>query len=177
MQRSWILGIILCAIHLAIVILGASGGLPHRKQGAWVQGLHWYAMMSGANSQYGFYAPSVGNNSRTRFDLQDESGQTWSDSFEAAKCAEARLRLEGADFPFMNGEAQQSPELRERLVKSWAAPMFTRHPDAVALTVCVESYDVPSMSDYRAGMRPNWNLIYQAHVQRDIAAERERTTP
>lgn len=177
MQRSWTLGVSLCAIHLAVVILGASGYLPHRDRGTWVPGLHRYAMMSGANSQYGFYAPSVGNYSRTRFELRDESGRTWSDTFETAKFSEARLRLGGADFPFLNGEAQQSPQLRERMVKSWAATMFTRHPDAVALTVFVESYDVPSMADYRGGRRPNWNLIYQAHVRRDATADRERVAP
>jgi hypothetical protein len=177
MHRKWILGISVCAIHLMIVILGASGFLPHRNHGTWVPSLHWYAMMSGANAQYGFYAPSVGNYSRTRFELHDESGRTWSDNFETAKLSEARLRLGGADFPLMNGEAQKSRELRERMVKSWAAAMFARHPNAVALTVFVESYDVPSMADYRAGMRPNWNLIYQADVKRDATVERERMTP
>ena len=177
MRRLWILCVSLSAVHLAIVVWGATGYLPRQREGPWGSSLHSYAMMSGADAQYGFYAPNVGTYWRTRFDLRDEPGRTWSDSFDTARSREARLRLEGADLPFMNGDAEKSPELRHHVEKSMAAAMFNRHPSAVSVTVFVEVFDVPSMADCRAGKRPRWNLIYEANVQRNASGDRERNVP
>jgi hypothetical protein len=76
------------------------------------------------------------------------------------------------DVAFANGEAEKSPESRMRLVKSWAAVMFTRHPNASSLTVVVEVYDVPTMAEYRAGSRPAWRIIYRAQLQRGASPAR-----
>lgn len=169
---------LLAAAHLVIVICGACQWLPERRAGPLAQMFRWYATMSGANSQYGFYAPEVGDHCRARFLLHDEADSTWCDSFEQMNSPEARLRLVGtAEAAFANGAAQESPARRERLVKSWAAAMFTRHPGAASLTVVVEVYDVPTRADYQAGSRPSWKVAYQAQVRRDAAVAQERIEP
>ncbi|MEX0611428.1 MAG: hypothetical protein WD738_23175 [Pirellulales bacterium] len=157
----------LAAGHLVVVVCGACCCLPDRSLGPAAQILRWYATMSGAGSNYGFFAPQVGAPHRVRFSLQDGQGSTSWDVFDEANNAEARLRLTGiVDYAFMAGTAAESPDWRKHLVRSWAAAMFTRHPTAVSLTAVVEAYDVPIMADYRAGSRPSWEVVYRAQVQR-----------
>jgi hypothetical protein len=164
----------LAAAHLVVVVCGAAQRLPNRSQTPPARLLQWYATMSGAGSQYGFYAPEVGNECRARFLVQDDQGTEEWDDFEQTRNPEARLRLGLTVLhAFANGEAAQDAERRQRLVKSWAAAMFTRHPRAVSVTVVVETYDVPPMSGYRTGLRPNWNVVYQAQVQRNSPAPEE----
>jgi hypothetical protein len=166
----------LAAGHLVTVIGGACDCLPDRSLGPAAEIFQWYATMSGADSNYGFFAPQVGALHRARFLLQDDEGSTWSDVFDQSNSPEARLRLTGiVDSAFMSGEADESPEWRKVIVRSWAATMLTRHPTAVSLTVIVEAYDVPSMADYRAGSRPSWQVVYQAQVQRHSPAVQART--
>ena len=165
------LWVVLAAGHLVVVVCGACCCLPDTSLGPVAQTVRWYATMSGANSNYGFFAPQVGAPHRAKFSLHDDQGSTWSDVFDQTNSPEARLRLTGiVDSTFMSGEAVESPEWRKHLVRSWAATMFTRHPTAMSLTVLVEAYDVPTMADYRAGSRPSWQVVYRAQVQRHSPA-------
>jgi hypothetical protein len=168
---------LLGAAHLIVVVCGASGCLPERKSGPLAHLLRWYARLSGADSEYGFYAPDVGAESRARFILQDENGSTWTDALNQATSPEARLRLVSIVDPFTGGAAQELPAWRRQLVKSWAARMFSRHPRAVSLTLIVENYAVPTMAQIRAGQRPSWMAVYQARIQRESANAEERTEP
>lgn len=169
---------LLGAAHLIVVVCGAGGCLPERSNAPLAHLLRSYARLSGADSEYGFFAPEVGAEQRARFLLQDEDGATWSDAIDQANSPEARLRLLNiVEHPFMSGAAQELPAWRQQLVKSWAAALFSRHPRAVSLTVVVEAYDVPTMAEYRAGQAPSWKLVYEARVLRDWAAAQERTKP
>jgi hypothetical protein len=168
----------LSALHLAAVICGACYLPPERSRTPAAQMFRWYATMSGADTSYGFFAPNVGDLHRARFLLRDEKGQTWWDSFDVTKSPEARLRLTGiVDCAFLTGEAMESPEWRNRLVRSWSATMLNRHPSAASLTAVVEVYDVPTMAKYRAGSRPNWQGVYQAELQRRASVGQERVEP
>ena len=159
---------LLGAGHLVVVICGAAYLLPEQSTSGIGKTVEWYGRMSGADSQYGFFAPEVTALYRSRFILQDERGATWSDSLEQAKSPEVALRLEGVvERAFSNGAAEESAERRERLVKSWAAVMFTRHLRAVSLLVAVEVFDVPTMAEYRGGDRPEWKALYTARVERE----------
>ena len=164
-RTLWLLS---AAAHLAIVLCGACYCLPDYDQGSAAGLIRWYGTTSGAGSSYGFFAPEVGVPHRARFVLRDEQGGTWSDSFDRASTNEARLRLTGIVVTsFMSGDAYKSAQWREKLVKSWAATMFTRHSRAVELTVVVEAYDVPNMAAYRTGSRPGWQTVYEARLRRD----------
>jgi hypothetical protein len=91
---------------------------------------------------------------------------------DQANSPEVRLRLMSIiDYPFTSGAAAELPAWRQQLVKSWAATMFSRHPRAVSLTVMVEAYDIPTMAQFRAGLRPRWIVVYEAQVCRaaDVA--------
>jgi hypothetical protein len=169
---------LLAAAHLVVVVCGANGCLPGRTGAPLAYLLRWYAQLSGADSQYGFFAPEVGSEQRARFLLQDDEGCAWSETIDQAHSPEARLRLINiVESPFMSGTAAELPEWRQELVKSWAATMFSRHPRAVSLTIVVEAYDVPTMAEFRAGQAPSWKVVYEARVQRGSRAANERTEP
>jgi hypothetical protein len=173
--RRYVL-LLLAIWHLSIVICGAAYGIPDWHGGPPARILRWYATISGAGSSYGFFAPAVGAPHRARFLLKDDQGLVWSDGFERAGNPEARLRLTGiVEAAFMTRAAQESPPWRQRLVESWSATMFSRHPEAVSLTVTVEAYYVPDMAEYRSGARPRWITVYRAQVQRRSPAEEEET--
>jgi hypothetical protein len=159
--------LLIAAGHLVAVVCGASCCLPDWNSGPSAQIVQWYATMSGAGSNYGFFAPVVGARHRARFMLINDKGSTWWDVFDHARSFEARLRLTGiVENAFMSGDADESPEWRKRLVESWAATMFTRHPSAESLAVVVEFYDTPTIVEYRAGTRPCWRTSYRGQVRR-----------
>lgn len=167
-------GLLLVISHLGVVIWGATGRLPRRDRGPAARFLVGYARMTRADSYYGFFAPTVGAPHRARFILNDDQGKTWQDTLERNSKSEARLRLTGiVDRAFMVGTAQELPEWRRRLLQSWGATMFSRHPSAVSFHIVVEARDIPTMEEFRAGSRPAWILVYQAEVHRQAATDPE----
>ena len=164
-RRSiWLL---IAAGHVAMLICGATRLLQDQDTGAAAQLVRWYGTMSGADSNYGFFAPAVGSKHRARFLLANAEGDTWEEALDQTGSGETRLRLSGiVEEPFMSGQAEDHPEWRRRLVTSLAATMFSRHPNAVSLKMEVEAYDIPPIASYRAGERPKWVKLYQAEFQR-----------
>ncbi|WP_433935238.1 hypothetical protein AB3662_11100 [Sorangium cellulosum] len=57
---------------------------------------------------------------------------------------------------------EQDPAARRSLIASWVAKVFAKHPEAESVAVRLESYDLPSMAEYRAGKQPRWYVEYQA---------------
>lgn len=168
MRFRHLLWVLWAAAHLVLVICGACQTLPESSTNPLAQPVRWYGGLSGANSHYGFYAPEVGDEYRATFILRDFEGSSWRDTFMENKSPEARLRLGGSvEAGFANGAAEASPAARKRIVMSWAASMFTRHPSAVSLDALVEAHYIPTMAEYRAGLRPEWKVVYHAQVERD----------
>jgi hypothetical protein len=125
--------------------------------------------MSGADSGYGFFAPSVGSQTRAVFTLSDGAGRTWTDTFDEGGNHEVQLRL-GSMVSNTSYEG-----LRRGLAASWSGKLFARHPDAHEVRVRIELYDLPPMDEYRDGARPEWRTVYEATFLRDEPlAEQER---
>ena len=71
--------------------------------------------------------------------------------------------------------AFQLGDYGETLAKHWAATMFARHPKAVRVDVDFEQYDPPSMADYRAGKRAQWQTTYtQFFCRKDMLTTPEK---
>jgi hypothetical protein len=121
------------------------------------------AHYTGADGSYGFFAPSVASQVRAVFTLSDDEGNSWQDTLEGNRTRETELR-----FGSLLGQAMQ-PETQEAVVQSWAAQMLGRHPTATELLVRVEVYDMPTMEQYRAGERPEWNMLYEVTFTRESA--------
>jgi len=170
--------LLLSAAHLVAVICGAAYLMPDRESGLTAQLFRWYASMSGAGSSYGFFAPAVGTKHHARFFLTDAHGATWEDTLLHRASTETHLRVNGiVEQPFMSGQTLEFPEWRKRLVASWAATMFSRHPSALSLRVEVEFYDIPPIVHYRIGKRPKWEQLYEAEFRRETPAAEAKTDP
>jgi hypothetical protein len=143
------------AFHLVVVVCSASGGLSLLKKGLPGPLLYRYAVLSGADNGFGFFAPSVAATNRTRFAIADGAGKAHEVTLGEAPNHEVRLRS-GTPVVLFGVN-----ELRSPLAASWAGKVFGRHPEARAVNVRVEEYEVPSMAAYRAGERPQWLAIYE----------------
>ena len=125
-----------------------------------------YADVSGADTQYGFFAPGVASQCRAELTLRDAAGREWTDTLAAD--AEA-------GFGWRTGSAIDSlPRMPDRvkrsLTGSWAAVLFGRHPDAVEVVVDAQIEVLPTMADWRAGARPTWESMYTStFVRKDRA--------
>ncbi len=157
----------LALVHLTFVACRATNFFPQRAHTVPGHALDWYGAMSGANMDYGFFAPRVGEEVRVRFVVTDASGHTLTDDLEAGHNKEVKLRLAGA-FALLTEPGE--PAFQEDLLACWAAALFGRHPQARLVGAYVEMYRVPSMAEYRAGARPSWEPLGAAAFRRDSSA-------
>jgi hypothetical protein len=163
------------AVHLFLVACGAAGLTLLPEDTPSEKLLRLYGELSGADNNFGFFAPRVGAQIRAIFTLTDSDGNTWTDVLERGSNRETDLRVEVLIESVLDDNALEDEEdedeegdeedeeeasrpswLQTASVKSWAVWMFARHPSAVEVAVSVEYYYVPPMDEYRTGARPEW---------------------
>ncbi|WP_437896453.1 hypothetical protein [Sorangium sp. So ce124] len=147
------------AIHLGLVLVL---GVLHVRlpYGGWVEpAVSYYGALSGASSAYSFFAPSVGPLPWATFEVRDRAGTLTTEVLETGANREADLRIKNIIGMYWD---EQDPAARRALIASWVAKVFARHPEADSVVVRLESYDLPSMAEYRAGKQPRWYAEYQA---------------
>lgn len=154
---------ILCifwAIHLALCVLWV---LPNKlsapRNRAW-RFLLPYGLYTGADNKYAFFAPNVPNARRVR--IRVLCNGEWIPFETTVNSSESRLRLYTISSLMMHGEVE------EQLGASWAAFALGRTPCAKAALVEEDYYGIPTVSEYRRGERPGWNLL---HVQAFMTKE------
>jgi hypothetical protein len=159
---------VLAAAHLALVFCGAAH-LPVTTGIEPVDRLlDWYGAMSGSETSYGFYSPTVAPETRATFTLTDASGRTWTDTPDLANFSEANLR-------FANAINLVYHDFRDEAMQSWATYMLRRHPSAVRVNVLVEYQSLPYMAGYVEGDRPMWHVEFDETYQR--SADGTATAP
>lgn len=157
MTRRHLAWAIAACLHLVLVICGAASvTLSGRNLALGI--LAQYSEVSGADTQYGFFAPSVASQCRAILTLRDAEGREWSDTVAADPAA---------GFGWLTSSAIDSiprlPEnLRRALAGSWAAVMFGRHPQAVEVVVDSQIEMLPTMPEWDAGARPEWKSLYKS---------------
>lgn len=140
-------------VHLAFVVAGAlQGGIARAGRLP-----AYYAVLSGTQGPYGFFAPGVLPELRATFQITDGAGLTTSDVLETAVSPEAKRRYKNLVSRFWFARDAAGARL---FTVSWAKHMLRKHPSATAVTVRVESYDPPSMEAWRDGARPAWKLHF-----------------
>jgi hypothetical protein len=153
----------LAAAHLALVFCGAAH-LPVRIGLDTVDRfIGWYGAMSGSETSYGFYSPTVAPQTRATFTLTDSSGRTWTDTPDLANFSEANLR-------FANAINLVYHPFRDEAMHSWATYMLRRHPSAVRVKVLVEYQSLPYMAGYAEGDRPLWHVEFDETYERSSDA-------
>ena len=146
---------ILCifwTIHLALCVLWV---LPDRlsapRSRAW-RFVVPYGLYTGADNKYAFFAPTVPSARRVR--VRVLCGAEWIPFETTVSSSESRLRLHTITSMVMHKETE------EHVAASWAAFALGRTPCAKAALVEVDYYGIPTISDYRRGERPDWNLLH-----------------
>jgi hypothetical protein len=133
-----------------------------------------YGALSGTDSAYGFFAPSVGTQLQVTFELTDAAGKTTTDILTTGVSKEADLRIGDMVAIFW----MDDQDLKRSIAASWAGRMLARHPDAVRVVVHLDAYDLPTMAGYREGKRPEWGPYYEAEFVRrartDAAPEQQK---
>ena len=128
-----------------------------------------YGALSGTDSAYGFFAPSVGTQLRVTFVLTDAAGAITTDILTTGVSKEADLRIGDMVAIFW----MDDHDLQRAMAGSWAGRMLARHPDAVRVAVHLDVYDLPTMAEYREGKRPEWDPYYEAVFVRRGSAPAE----
>lgn len=144
--------------HLSLVTMGA---LQIHPQGdGWLyRAIAYYSALSGAESAYAFFARSVTPLPRANFHVSDATGATTTDTLESGASRETEIRILNIITPFLRNE---DPAIHRSIAASWAGKVLARHPGAQSIAVRLETYDLPSMREYREGKPPRWDLHYEA---------------
>ncbi len=154
-----------------LVMCGAFRWTPYPDGVLFRSTLRYYMAMSGADGYYGFFAPVVDPEVQIRFRLVDHNGREEVVTLRDGATSEANLRLSavGRLLP------ASTPETRENLIRSLAAATLDKHPQAAEVTVLVETFgvlrpngnfDIPSMSEYRSGVRSEWLPVQVVTLER-----------
>lgn len=160
MRHRWIwagLGI----LHLVLVVIGGFALKPPEAKGLLNDAFEFYGWLSGANLGYNFFAPEIGTELKVRFEL-DEDGRA--DRLEAGSSREAELRI--GTLAYLIGDAIEDKAKRQKVAASFAGKVLSRNPDSKKVTVFIETYDLPSMEEYRQGKPLGWSLFYRAAFAR-----------
>ena len=157
-KRGLLVGAFGC--HLVLVVAGAAH-LTARVHGPVGRELRFYDALSGAGDSYSFFAPAVGPQLHVRF-----TGDHIDETLEAGKSREVGFRLGNvAGTVYV---ASKRDDLRRAFLASLAARFFGAHPDASVVRVSIEAWEVPTMSEYRAGARPRWRALHDATFVRNV---------
>jgi hypothetical protein len=116
--------------------------------------------LSGADNTYGFFAPEIGSQIEAKFDLIDRWGKAHTRVLETGHSHESDLRIGNILERFV--EEGDDKDFQRSLSASLAASFLRREPDMTAVVVRFEEFWPISMSEYRKGVRPQWDPIYTA---------------
>jgi len=178
-RQKLLLGI--AGVHLLLVAVGAAGLPVIPRSNPLGDSVALYSAASGADNGYGFFAPGVGAQIRTRFILRDANGRTWTEDLQLGNTSEANLRFTGISNLLPTLPAEQ----RRRILRSMAGTMFGKYPSAKHVTIQLDLYgfdrsatesDFPTMKEYAAGARPQWLPLSTITFSRNNFSSRQAGT-
>lgn len=142
----------LAFVHLTIATIGSFA--PKHMHGYLNKFFIAYKATTGAGQKYGFFAPSVSSNIRVEIESNEISEKHIIDT-PKYKIAEVQIRIGNIFENFMNRVIQD----KEAYATSWAKYMSTINPDTDRVLIRVDAQSIPSMKDYRRGLKPAWIRI------------------
>jgi len=166
MQRMFLVGFFSC--HIALVVAGAAH-LTSSVHGPVGRGLRFYNALSGAGDSYSFFAPTVGPQLRAGFILSTPRGEHIEETLEAGKSREVILRLRNLAGTIY--VVAQRPDLRRAFLGALAASRLGAHPEANRVQVDIEDWVMPTMAEYRLGVRPRWRSLHDATFVRRASSQ------
>lgn len=165
MKRLLLMGAFGC--HLALVIAGAAH-LTARLHAPVAKGLRFYDAVSGAGDSYSFFAPAVGPELRARFILTTPQGTRSEEVLGTGRSREVGFRL-GTLAGTVYVLARRT-DLRRAFLGALAANRLGAHPEASRVLVSIDAWEMPTMAEYRIGVRPRWRSLHEATFVRTRTA-------
>jgi hypothetical protein len=162
MSRGQVGIVLVAGGYLAVILCGALKIklVPQAPQAGQVARSLLYC--SGADNSYGFFAPSVSDEVELEFELS-ATERTWTEKLSDLFANEARQRTGTMVDIFAHvGE----PEVQRSILESWAEWALARHPEAHAVRVTLKHRVMPTMAEYRDGVRPEWKNWAWANFER-----------
>lgn len=147
-------------IHLVLIFWGAGYFWNLPETGAFGRLTRSIADFSGANSRFGFFAPTVGPQARVRI-LTDKGKEVPIH----LKTSEGMQRIHNLASLFLSPQLK-TEELRS-MAASWAAFGFSKELTSVQLTVVVEIYQASSLVDAQKGSLPKWQKYYESTFKKN----------
>ncbi|WP_437970969.1 hypothetical protein WMF04_17535 [Sorangium sp. So ce260] len=152
--------LLLLAVAAHFVIVGLGALHVHIGDEGWARrAVKYYGRLSGANSGYSFFAPGVGSTLAANFQVNGSNGKIAADVLETGVSREADIRVRNIIGMFWLEEDEM---VRRSLVASWAGKVLARHPGADSVVVQLDTFELPSMAEYREGKTTGWKLNYRA---------------
>jgi len=144
----------LVLLHLSSVLVFIWADWPERSRRDIHIALRTYQNLSGTFRDYAFFAPSVGNDIKAGFLVEDSSGNSHVVNFISDN-REVNFRYNCIILACM-----RDIRGRDLFAQSWSALVLGSNPDAKDVTVMVKEFAVPTMEEYGRGQRPSWELLY-----------------
>jgi len=140
-------------LHLVLTVCGAAKFVPVPHNTRVGGAIAYYQAYSGSDNGYGFFAPGVASPKRVIVHGYHANTGDWVTTVETGVSRETQLRLSTTVGLF------SQEKYHEFIAASWAAWMFGNDPDASPVIVEIQVYVIPTMSEFRAGERPQWQEI------------------
>ena len=137
---------------------------PHGVLSAFETFFRYYGNFSGAQSGFGYFAPEIGSELRSHFEVVEADGSTRIESLSAGASREAALRIN--NLVALLGQSMFEEKERRKVAASLAGKVLARHPGAPRVALVIEELDLPSMASYREGKRPSWKPFYRVTFAR-----------
>jgi hypothetical protein len=150
--------------HMLMVICGALNFAPWIGRGVLGDALVTYGDFTGSRYSYGFFAPNIPNQVLAVVTSSNEEGV---DTVEVlgAGTGEIDHRMATMMTFFTVVETDDLHAV------SLAGYAFGRHPEAAEVAVSLRCYKIPSMQDYRQGVRPSADEYYRGVFARRADVE------
>jgi hypothetical protein len=142
-----------CAIagHFSLMLLQVSHGYDWLAEKQALPALREFAdqyrVITSANRNFRFFAPSVADNWHIQLLLHDQAGRTRPASLPASS-RELVVRQHAMMDHFFRDRVAM-----DRYARAWAAHSFAHDTSIAKVTVIVERNVSPGLQDYRAGQR------------------------
>jgi hypothetical protein len=106
---------------------------------------------------------------RARFILSSLQGEQVEETLETGKSREVGFRV--GNIAGTIYIAAKRTDLQRAFLGALAANRFGVHPNASHVQVNIEQWEMPSMTDYRAGSRPGWRVLNEATFTRKMPSQ------
>ncbi|HXN30224.1 MAG TPA: hypothetical protein VN894_00120 [Polyangiaceae bacterium] len=102
----------------------------------------------------------MGPQLRAQFTLSTPQGERSEEALETGKSREVGFRLGNlAGTVYI---VAKHTDLRRAFLGALAASCLGAHPEADLVQVSIVGWEMPTMADYRVGVRPRWRSLHDA---------------